>query len=102
MRSEWLYKISDHFLTGAILGLLAPFLSFYLYYKSSYGYMGHWQFIKYLQSGMILVQVLTMCVLTNLLVFFVFIWTKKDRTSRGILFSTFIYAGFILYMKFLA
>lgn len=90
----------NHIITGLASGLLLPLLSFYLYYRIEFPYMGHWQFIRHLENGGILGHVLTMSVVLNLILFFFYINTSRDSSARGVLFSTFIYAGIIFYIKY--
>lgn len=90
----------DSQLLGATLGLLAPAIAFFSYYFINYNYMTAEKFFKYMQLGQITSAVTSLCVLSNLLVFFIFIWTKKYYSARGVLLSTFIYAALVCYLKF--
>jgi hypothetical protein len=91
----------DKMWIGASLGLLFPFIVFMLYYQIYYSFMDIYKFIRYLNLGHIFSSVVTLCVLANLAVFYPFLWKEKYYGGRGVLLSTFIWGGFILYIKFL-
>jgi len=89
--SQWL---------GFACGVLGPMVTFFFYYLISFRYMTFPRYINYLVTGNIYTPVISLCVITNLLVFFIFLWTNKNFGARGVLFSTFLYAFFIFYLKF--
>jgi len=86
---------------GVILGLVSPLFTLMVYYLIYYRQMRLSNFFDYLNSGNIFIPVLSLCVVTNLLVFFIFIWTKKDKSARGVLTATVIYAIYVAIMKIL-
>lgn len=90
----------DKFWVGAIAGLLAPLIAFTAYYQINYRYMPVWRFINYLRLGDTYTSIVTLCVLANLAAFYLFIWKKKYNGAQGVLGLTFIWAGFIMYLKF--
>jgi hypothetical protein len=85
---------------GTFLGLLAPFIAFVLYYLINYRYMTISGFINFMKIGDIFTPVISLCVLVNLGVFYLFIWKEKYIGARGVLASTFIWATFVVYLKF--
>jgi len=85
---------------GLILGLLAPFVAFMLYYFINYSFMTFYNFINHMKLGNTYAPIMSLCVLANLAVFYLFIWKNKYMATRGVLASTFIWAAFIVYLKF--
>jgi hypothetical protein len=89
----------DSIVLGTILGLLTPIIVFFIYYLIVYRGMNLFAFVHYLSGGGIFLPILSLCVVPNLLIFFVFIWTKRDKSARGVLQATFVYAIYICIMK---
>lgn len=56
-------------------------------------------FIRYLYGGDTFLPILSLCVVPNLLIFFTFIWTNRDKSARGVLLATIIYAMYVCIMK---
>jgi hypothetical protein len=86
---------------GVALGVVSPLVTLMVYYLIYYRQMHLSSFFEYLNSGNIFIPVLSLCVVTNLLVFFIFIWTKRDKSARGVLTATVIYAAYVAVMKIL-
>lgn len=87
---------------GLILGMIAPMLSVLGFYKYTYGHLPFMDFVDIMMQSNVYVQLLSICVVPNLLLFFIFIWTNRLSSARGILFATFIYAFVIFGLKFFA
>lgn len=85
---------------GMIAGLLAPSIALYAYYLINYRFMSRGEFIRYLQLGETYGPLISLCVLTNLAVFYPYIWKEKWNGAKGILASTFIWAAIVVYLKF--
>lgn len=83
-----------------VAGLAAPFVAFSLYYLINYHYMSIRGFINNMIIGETYTPVISMCVLANLAVFYPFIWKEKWNGARGVIASTFIWAGFVVFLKF--
>jgi|ERR1051326_866534 hypothetical protein len=95
-------KKFDNVWIGFTLGLIAPLVSLYIAYLIKYNYLTFSEFYRVILVGnMILTPVISLCVITNLLVFFIFVWTNRNYSARGVLFSTIIYAGWVVYRKFI-
>lgn len=58
------------------------------------------EFMDYVRQTKTSSAIASLCVLSNLLVFFIFIKTEKYVSAKGVLLSTFIYAGLVCYLKF--
>ena len=85
---------------GILLGLMAPLFAFMLYYFINYNFMTFRNFINFMKLGDTYTPIISLCVLANLAVFYLFIWKNRYKGTRGVLISTFIWAGFIVYLKF--
>jgi hypothetical protein len=90
----------DKLWIGIVAGLLAPLLAFTLYYVINYWNMPLGRFISYLKLGDTYTAIVTLCLLSNLAIFYLFIWRKKYNGARGVLAATFIWAAFVMYLKF--
>src|SRR5262245_31927765 len=87
---------------GFVSGLMAPVFSLYIFYLFKYSHLAFSEFYsKILVANDIVTPAVSLCVITNLLVFFIFIWTNRNYAARGVLFATFIYAGFVVYQKYI-
>ena len=85
----------DHILYGLIPGIILPALimSIILSYFSS------WTLKYIIENPMFsqLVKDLKGALLVNLGLFFLFYWLKKDKSAKGVVFATLLYAAFYLY-----
>ena len=91
----------DSVFLGLILGIIAPVIGFWLYYwtqfSDRYRPAG---FVRFITSVKLLSPIISLSLIANLLLFFIFIWLRWDRSSKGVLMATFAYAGVIAYLKF--
>jgi hypothetical protein len=92
-------NIKDHFITGFIAGLAAPLIAFSIYAKFRFPEEALTNIYRHVRSLGILSTMLSLSVFINLLVFFLFIWSKADRSSKGVLAATFLYAFFVVILK---
>lgn len=93
--------IKDHFLSGFIPGLLLPLLGFYLYYLGFFGYMELGAFVKHVIAVNLAVSVLSIGVILNLGLFFLYYYLEMDSAAKGVIGATFLYAFFVVYFKVL-
>lgn len=92
----------DNTWLGFICGMLAPMLTLYIFYLVKYSNISFYKFyLDVLFANNIVTASVSLCVITNLLVFFIFIWSNRNYSARGVLFSTIIYAGYVVYQKYL-
>ncbi len=92
----------DKMWLGVTLGIVAPFITMYIYYLINFSHISISKFINHLYKAQIQSSFLSLCVVSNLLVFFIFIWSEKYLSARGVLLATFIYGGAVVYLKFVA
>ncbi|MFW5657469.1 MAG: hypothetical protein ACOCXS_02615 [Bacteroidota bacterium] len=90
---------SNNVQLGIILGLAIPTLAFLLVYFIKFNAISFVEFVGLLNSKAVFTQVLSLCVLPNLLSFFIFIWTNRMLSARGVLIATFVYTMLILLLK---
>lgn len=94
-------KRLNHMRVGLLLGLLVPVLSFVIMYFLGFRGMSLAEFIEVLASRNKLSSVISLSVIPNLLLFFIFIWLNYLYSARGVLASTLLFAGIVLVTKFL-
>jgi hypothetical protein len=92
----------DNLYLGLSAGLLTPLIAFYIYYLYDFRFMSMKVFFGYLQTNSLFTSDLKRCVIANLASFFLFIYTERMKSARGVLLSTFIYAAVIAYLTFLS
>ena len=88
----------DHILIGLIPGLIFPVMI--MYFILSYYSNFTLQFIIENPLFSPLVNDLKGALLINLGLFFLFYWFKKDKSARGVVFATLVYAAFYLWYVF--
>ena len=91
--------MKDHFLTGFITGLISPLIGFYLYARLFFDYMSFSAFTEHVIKANLAVSVLSLGVILNLGLFFLFYRIQYDCAARGVIGATFIYAFVVLYFK---
>jgi len=86
-------------LTGLIPSLVLPALTLLLFWliKSDRGFV---DFLIYFQKMKMLSKVVSLAAIPNLLLFFLFIWTNRNFSARGVIFATLLLAFVMLILKF--
>lgn len=84
---------------GLVPGLLLPVLTLVLSWrvKSDLGFV---EFLEYFQQMKMLSKVVSLSAIPNLLLFFIFIWTNRNFSARGVIFSTLLLAFTMVILKF--
>lgn len=85
---------------GLILGLLVPVLAIMVLWlfnseESLSAYLKGFYTVNSM-AGLV-----SLSAIPNLLLFFIFIWTNRIRSARGVIFATLIVAAFMLLLKVL-
>lgn len=93
------YSLNNLYL-GLVLGLLIPVIALFIFYFSTYNNQSIIDYLSHLISIDIVTQLVSLCVVPNLLLFFIFIWTNKLYSARGVLFATIIYTIIVFIIKF--
>jgi hypothetical protein len=95
MKINW-----NSMLTGAIIGIITPLFFLFCYWLFVFSFMSFIPgFFNYLFLGKIFSAVMSLCVIPNLGVFFLFINKYKNKSGRGVILATLLYAIFIFYLK---
>ncbi|MEQ9062601.1 MAG: hypothetical protein RIE58_00380 [Vicingaceae bacterium] len=94
MNDTWTLRI-----TGSIVGLAGPWLALWAYYKLNYASIGFKVFLDRLLYTSFFAPMLSLAVLINLLLFFSFLWLKRDNGAIGVLFATIVYAFVVFGFK---
>lgn len=89
----------NKFWFGFVIGLFAPIFVLICYYLLQYSYLKPDTFLFKIFLTNILSPLLSLCVLVNLCVFFIFIQTESFRPAKGIIGATLIYAVLIFILK---
>lgn len=95
-------KSFNSIIAGIIPGILLPAISIYLFYVFQDAFSGKFdQYIKRIFEYRVFSKVLSVCLIANLAIFFIFIKTNRYKSARGVIVATFLYAAFILVYMFL-
>ena len=90
----------DSMILGLVCGLLAPFLAIIIYWIMQFHEMKLSEFLSHIIVYKLISPALSLSLLINLGIFFLFLNKELYHSSRGVLLATFIYAGIILLAKF--
>ena len=85
-------------LTGLIPALVFPALTLLAFWliKSDHGFVA---FLQQFQQMDMLSKLVSLAAIPNLLLFFLFIWTNRNFSARGVIFSTLLLAFVMLILK---
>ncbi|GAA4319178.1 hypothetical protein [Compostibacter hankyongensis] len=87
---------------GLVLGLLAPIVGFFIFYLLRFLPNGA-SLASYLQlfsnHQFLIPKVMSLSLLFNAIIFFLYTQNHKDQTARGILIATLVYAIVIIIYK---
>jgi hypothetical protein len=84
--------VLDRLYIGLILGMIVPLFVFSLYFLFRHGDVEFFKYLGMLHKYGILFRVISLCVLVDLPVFYIFIQFKFWRGARGVVMSCFVYA----------
>jgi hypothetical protein len=94
-------KKLDNVWIGLLVGLLFPGLMFLLYWLFFHHQISFpYRFVRYLMAGYLLSNVIKICGLGNLLIFYFGLTYKLDKFSKGIVFSVLFYVALIAYVTY--
>ena len=86
-------------LWGLIPGIILPLTTLIIIWVIRYD-GGFLQFLKDFQQIGLLSKAVSLAAIPNLLLFFLFIWTDRTFSSRGVIFATLVVAFLMLVLKF--
>jgi hypothetical protein len=87
---------SDRIWLGATLGAAVPLIAFYLYYTVKFGDVKFSYYISSLHEYKMLFKMMSLCVLADLPLFYLFLQLKWLRAARGVVMACFVFAFFVL------
>lgn len=86
----------DKIWLGAGLGFIIPLLAFTLYYLMKFSDIEFQQYLMALHEYRLLFKVMSLCVLVDLPLFYIFLQFKWLRAARGVVMSCFFFAFVVL------
>ena len=95
MRSKF-----DSPIVGLIVGLIIPIIGMFVFYKYNFKTLDFGEFFEYVSRKDKTPQLISLSVVTNLGVFFLFIWRKYYFSAKGVIMATFIYTLVVLILKY--
>ena len=91
----------DNFWYGLIAGMVFPMILFFFYWMFFHHQLSFpVRFYHYLRGGDLLSNVIKICGLGNLLLFYVGLNKKMDNFSKGIIVSVLLYVGLVAYVTY--
>lgn len=97
---SWMSKM-DTWWGGLVIGIIFPVIVFFLYWLFLYSQISFpRRFIIYLMNGHLLSNVIKLCGLGNLLLFYFGLNKKMDRFSKGIIISILLYVALVAYVTY--
>ncbi|MBI2720561.1 MAG: hypothetical protein HYX39_00145 [Bacteroidetes bacterium] len=91
----------DNFWIGLLIGIIFPMIAFFFYWMFFHSQLNFPRgFMRYLLKGYLLSNVIKMCGLGNLLLFYFGLTKKIDKFSKGIIVSVLIYVALVAYVTY--
>lgn len=86
---------------GIVLGLVVPMIALICYYFARYSDLNLIEFMEVYKNLGILTHIISLSVLPDLLVFFLFIRQDMLKSARGVLLATFLFTFVVLILRIL-
>lgn len=86
---------------GLSLGMIVPVFTFAILYFIRHDYMTFSDFIHYIILRNIYIQVVTMSIVPNVLLFFLFVRNGYLSSARGTLIATALFTAIIFLLRFI-
>lgn len=87
---------ADRLWLGFFMGIITPILAFYIHYLLKFNDLPLMDFVKSLHEYRLLFKVMSLSVLADLPLFYLFIQLKLLKSSRGIVMACFLFAFLVL------
>lgn len=84
--------IFDKTSIGFILGVLIPAAAFFLYYYAKFSDISFTEYMASMHRYKLLFKVMSLCVLTDLPLFYLFLHFKYMKGARGVVAACFLFA----------
>lgn len=86
----------DKLFVGLIVGIIVPLIAFIIYYLAKFSELNFFDYIQSLHHYQLLFKIMSLCVLTDLPLFYLFIQLKLLRGARGVVMACFIFAFMVM------
>jgi hypothetical protein len=97
---NWIERL-DSFWKGLVIGLLFPVFVFFCYWLFTESQISFpTRFVVYLIKGHLLSNIIKLCGLGNLLLFYFGLNKKIDKFSKGIITSVVFYVALVAYVTY--
>jgi hypothetical protein len=97
---SWAEKL-DKFWIGLLMGLIFPVIIFFLYWLFFHSYLSFPRgFYRYLTGGYLLSNVIKLCGLSDLLIFYFGLKKNMNGFSKGVIVSVLFYVGLVAYVTY--
>ncbi len=83
-------------INGLNFGILAPLIGCGLIYLGRFSSIAFDEYLDFISRAEILPKIIGLSALSNLLLFFIFLWLKMDKAGRGVVISTLLYGGLMV------
>jgi hypothetical protein len=91
----------NNFWIGLAIGVLFPMVLFFIYWLYFHQQISFpTRFVHFLITGNMLSNVIKMCGLGDLLLFWIGLSNRMDRFSKGVILSVFLYIGLVAYVTY--
>lgn len=90
----------DNLQLGLVLGIIAPALTMLIIYLIQFTDHNFKELIDLLISKRVFTKIVSLCVIPNLALFFLFLNKNYFKSARGILLATILFALFVFITKF--
>ena len=94
-------KNLDSLFVGLIPGIIVPLFAVYLFYLLKDFRMDFNNFLNYIFEYKLAAKVLSVALIANLAVFFLFLQTDRYKSARGVIAATFLYAIIAVFYIFI-
>lgn len=84
---------------GLVMGILVPLITLFVYYQINYSFLHLQTFLFKMFVSNIFTPLLSLSVVVNLGLFFIFINKNFYYAARGVIFATIIYAIIVFALK---
>ena len=95
MRSKF-----DAPIVGLVLGVIIPLIGLFIFYKFNFKTLDFAEFVDYINRKQMFPQLLSLSVVSNLGLFFIFIWKKFYYSAKGVIAATFLYVLVVIILKY--
>jgi hypothetical protein len=85
--------------TGLLLGIAGPIITLFVIYLVITQALSIMDYIRQLIFFKVYTHIISLSVIPNLLIFFIFIWLNKLKSARGVLLATIILAFIVLGLR---